>query len=108
MEEIRKELKGADIFMKKDIEILKEHVGVLNSSSSTLAEKVHALDELEYFVHQIDNALDFNTIGGLHLIVKYLNSSEAKLRRKAAHVLGSAVQRFVTYQKTILIFIKMC
>ena len=93
MEEIRKELEGTDIFMKKDVDILKEHVATLNERGSTVSDKVHALDELEYYVHQIDNALDFHTIGGLPLIIKYLNSTDVELKRRAAHVLGSAVQR---------------
>ena len=93
IDEIRKELEGVDLFLKKDIEILMKHVDTLNSSSSSLAEKEHALDELEYYVHQIDNARDLVTIGGLSLVIKLMNSSEEGLRRRACYVLGSAVQR---------------
>lgn len=82
-----------DLFLKKDIEMLIKHVGTLNSSSSSLAEKEDALDELEYYVHQIDNARDLDTIGGLSLVIKLMNSTEEGLRRRACYVLGSAVQR---------------
>lgn len=70
-----------------------KHVDTLNNSGSTLTEKEHALDELEYYVHQIDNARDLDTIGGLSLVIKLMNSSEEGLRIRACYVLGSAVQR---------------
>ena len=93
IEDIRKELEGADIFVKKDIEIIKKHVGTLNSTSSSLPEKEHALDELEFYVHQIDNAIDLDTIGGLTLVIKLMNSTDPSLVRRATYVLGSATQR---------------
>lgn len=102
IDEIRKELEGVDLFLKNDIEILMKHVDTLNSSSSTLAEKEHALDELEYFVHQIDNARDLDTIGGLSLVIKLMNSSEEGLRRRACYVLGSAVQSNPQVQQAAL------
>lgn len=93
IEDIRKELEGADIFVKKDIEIIKEHVETLNRTSSSLPEKEHALDELEFYVHQIDNAIDLDTIGGLTLVIKLMNSTDPSLVRQATYVLGSATQR---------------
>lgn len=93
IDEIRKELEGVDLFLKKDIEEISKHVEILNTSSSSLAEKEHALDELEYYVHQIDNARDLDTIGGLSLVIKFMNSSQESLRTRACYVLGSAVQR---------------
>ena len=93
IEDIRKELEGADIFVKKDIEIIKEHVETLNSTISSLSEKENALDELEFYVHQIDNAIDLDTVGGLTLVIKLMNSTEPSLVRRATYVLGSATQR---------------
>ena len=66
---------------------------MLNSTSSSLAEKEHALDELEYYVHQIDNARDLDSVGGLALVVKLMNSTEPSLKSRATYVLGSATQR---------------
>ncbi|XP_001632409.2 nucleotide exchange factor SIL1 isoform X2 [Nematostella vectensis] len=100
IEDIRKELEGSDIFMKKDIDVIKEHVQVLNSSESTMEQLEHALDELEYFVHQIDNAKDFDTIGGLAIVIKLMNSTESGLSSRAAYVLGSAVQSNPSTQKS--------
>lgn len=66
---------------------------MLNSTSSSLAEKEHALDELEYYVHQIDNARDLDSVSGLALVIKLMNSTEPSLRSRATYVLGSATQR---------------
>lgn len=93
MDEIQKELEGVDLFVKKDIEVIMEYVAVLNSSSSNLSEKEYALNELEYYVHQIDNARDLHSIGGLALVIKLLNSTEPSLASRASYVLGSAAQR---------------
>lgn len=93
IEEIRKELEGVDIFVKNDIEVMTQHIEMLNSTSSSLAEKEHSLEELEYSVHQIDNARDLDSIGGLSLVIKLTNSTEPTLVSRATYVLGSATQR---------------
>ena len=93
IEEIRKELEGADIFVKKDVEIITQHVETLNSTSSSQAEIEYALDELEFVVHQIDNARDLDSIGGLSLVIKLMNSTEPSIISRATYVLGSATQR---------------
>ncbi|KAK3723844.1 hypothetical protein QZH41_019531 [Actinostola sp. cb2023] len=99
IKEIRKDLEDANLFPKYDIEFIQEYVTVLNRSSSSLHEKEHALNELEYYLHQTDNAVDFNTIGGLEIIIKLLNSTEERLVIKAAYVLGSAAQNNLPVQK---------
>lgn len=102
IDEIRKELEEADLFVKKDIEIITHLVKMLNSSSSNLSEKEHALDELEYYVHQIDNARDLHSIGGLALVVKLINSTEPSLASRATYVLGSAAQSNPQVQQAAL------
>ncbi|XP_068745321.1 nucleotide exchange factor SIL1-like [Montipora capricornis] len=102
IDEIRKELEEVDLFVKKDIEIITHLVKTLNSSSSNLSEKEHALDELEYYVHQIDNARDLHSIGGLALVVKLMNSTEPSLASRATYVLGSAAQSNPQVQQAAL------
>lgn len=102
LDEIQKELEGVDLFVKKDIEVIMEYVAVLNSSSSNLSEKEYALNELEYYVHQIDNARDLHSIGGLALVIKLLNSTEPSLASRASYVLGSAAQSNPQVQQAAL------
>ena len=40
----------------RDTEIMLEHIQTLTNENSTITEVLHALEELEYYVHQIDNA----------------------------------------------------
>lgn len=102
LDEIQKELEGVDLFVKKDIEVIMEYVAVLNSSSSNLSEKEYALNELEYYVHQIDNARDLHSIGGLALVIKLMNSTEPSLASRASYVLGSAAQSNPQVQQAAL------
>uniref|UniRef100_A0A8C5IJ23 Nucleotide exchange factor SIL1 n=1 Tax=Junco hyemalis TaxID=40217 RepID=A0A8C5IJ23_JUNHY len=74
-----------------DYEIMVKLISKFNSSASTLDEKVAALYDLEYYVHQVDNAKDFLSMGGLRLVIEGLNSSEASLKEHAAFVLGAAL-----------------
>lgn len=58
---------------------------------------VSSLEELEYYVHQFDNALDLNTLGGLSVVIKLLNHTNFKIKSAAAFVLGATIQRYVLY-----------
>ena len=78
-----------------DLSQMMEHSRTLARQAATTAELLHALEELEYHVHHIDNARDLNSIGGLVLVVRLLNHSHPDIRSSAAHVLGSASQRSV-------------
>jgi nucleotide exchange factor SIL1 len=99
MEEIKKEFEGENIWMKKDIEIIQNLVTKLNKSESRKTEILGALEELEYLVHQIDNARDLDSIGGLQLVVNMLNQTDDEIQSQAAYVIGSAAQRYISYQK---------
>ena len=87
----------------RDVDVMLQHMQTLAAArDSTVFDILHALDELEYYVHQIDNAKDLNTIGGLVLVVRMLNHTAPEVRSHAAHVIGSAAQRYVyTYSKSI-------
>lgn len=70
-----------------------KYVDILNSSSFILVEKEYVLDEFEYFVYQIDNVRDLDIIGGLSLVIKFMNFLEEGFRRRVCYVLGLVVQR---------------
>ena len=69
------------------------HTQTLAQRESTIPDLLQALDELEYHVHEIDNARDLNAVGGLVVIVRLLNHSSPDVRGSAATVIGSASQR---------------
>ncbi|NWX08523.1 SIL1 factor, partial [Caloenas nicobarica] len=91
IEQLKEEFEKLNVKMETDYEIMVKLISKFNSSASTLEEKVAALYDLEYYVHQVDNAKDFLSMGGLRLVIEGLNSSEAALKEHAAFVLGAAL-----------------
>ncbi|NXS97140.1 SIL1 factor, partial [Jacana jacana] len=91
IEQLKKEFEKLNVKMETDYEIMVKLISKFNSSASTLDEKVVALYDLEYYVHQVDNAKDFLSMGGLQLVIEGLNSTEAALKENAAFVLGAAL-----------------
>ena len=68
---------------------------MLNYANSTLEGKLAILDDLEYYLHQYDNARDFVAIGGLDLVIRgdaLVNDSAPTLRDKGALVFAACVQ----------------
>ncbi|KAJ7411659.1 Nucleotide exchange factor SIL1 [Willisornis vidua] len=95
IEQLKEEFEKLNMKMETDYEIMVKLISKFNSSASTLDEKVAALYDLEYYVHQVDNAKDFLSMGGLRLVIEGLNSTEAALKEHAAFVLGAALSRFI-------------
>ncbi|XP_062443133.1 nucleotide exchange factor SIL1 isoform X2 [Rhea pennata] len=91
IEELKEEFEKLNVKLETDYEIMVKLISKFNSSASTLDEKVAALYDLEYYVHQVDNAKDFLSLGGLQLVINALNSTEAILKEHAAFVLGAAL-----------------
>lgn len=86
-------MKNLPLSVHHDVEVMLELSRVLANESSTVAELSQALEELEYYVHQISNAEDLNVIGGLVLVIRLLNHTHPDVKSWAAHVIGSASQR---------------
>ncbi|XP_051486748.1 nucleotide exchange factor SIL1 isoform X3 [Apus apus] len=91
IEQLKEEFEKLNVKMETDYEIMVKLISKFNSSASTLDEKVAALYDLEYYVHQVDNAKDFLSMGGLQLVIEGLNSTEPALKEHAAFVLGAAL-----------------
>ena len=86
-------LKTMGLSMRSEVEIMMTHIETLAEATASNEARLNALNELEFYVHQIDNARDLNAIGGLVLIVRCLNDTDAKIKSAAALVLGAAAQR---------------
>merc|ERR1711962_86451 len=98
-----KEMKSVMEKMKlnKDIENIKHLMS--NYDNSTLDSKLVILEDLDYYMHQIDNAQDFVTLNGLNkIILPSLRSSEENLVAKAAIILGSASQANTKVQNAVM------
>ncbi|KAF3837746.1 hypothetical protein F7725_009514 [Dissostichus mawsoni] len=91
MEELKREMAELDLLVQTDDQIMRRLLEQFNSSSSTTEQRLSILLELEYLVHQVDNAQNLCSMGGLQLVVETLNSSDFRLQESSAFVLGSAV-----------------
>ncbi|XP_059589426.1 nucleotide exchange factor SIL1 isoform X2 [Alligator mississippiensis] len=91
IEELKAEFERLNMRIETDYEIMVKLINKFNSSDSMLDEKIAALYDLEYYVHQVDNAKDFLSLGGLQLMINALNSTEAVMKEHAAFVLGAAL-----------------
>ncbi|XP_054258893.1 nucleotide exchange factor SIL1 isoform X2 [Macrosteles quadrilineatus] len=79
--------------MEKRKEQTMEELGNLNILSPLEESHLAILTDLEYMVHQVDNAKEFILSGGLPMIVyPSLNSSSSVIRSESARLLGAAVQ----------------
>ncbi|KAH0506140.1 Nucleotide exchange factor SIL1, partial [Microtus ochrogaster] len=90
IEELKKEFDELNVVLESDMQIMVRLINKFNSSSSSLEEKVAALFDLEYYVHQMDNAQDLLSFGGLQVVINGLNSTEPQVKEYAAFVLGAA------------------
>uniref|UniRef100_A0A3Q2EF25 Nucleotide exchange factor SIL1 n=1 Tax=Cyprinodon variegatus TaxID=28743 RepID=A0A3Q2EF25_CYPVA len=90
LEELKKDMAELDLLVETDVQIMKRLLEQFNSSSSSTEQRLSILLELEYLVHQVDNAQTLCSMGGLSLILDGLNSSDIRLQENSALVLGSA------------------
>lgn len=91
-EDLKRDFKEMNIKIETDGEILTRVISQYRTSDSDI-ERATLLEDLEYLVHQFDNAISFVDLGGLEKIVKpALNSTSSVVKQGALHLLGSAVQ----------------
>ncbi|XP_023591361.1 nucleotide exchange factor SIL1 isoform X7 [Trichechus manatus latirostris] len=90
IEELKKDFAELNVVIETDVQIMVRLINKFNSSSSSLEEKIAALFDLEYYVHQMDNAQDLLSFGGLQVVINALNSTEPLVKEYAAFVLGAA------------------
>ncbi|XP_010748936.3 nucleotide exchange factor SIL1 [Larimichthys crocea] len=91
LEELKRDMAQLDLLVETDVQIMRRLLDQLNSSNSTTEQKLSILLELEYLVHQVDNAQTLCSMGGLQNILQGLNSSDFRIQERCAFVLGSAL-----------------
>ncbi|XP_076148383.1 nucleotide exchange factor SIL1 [Alosa pseudoharengus] len=91
LDELKRDLAELEMLVETDVQIMRRFITQFNSSNATVEQRVKALLELEYLVHQVDNAQNLVSMGGMKLVLNALNGSDLSLQENAAFVLGSAV-----------------
>ncbi|CAL8993450.1 unnamed protein product [Prunus brigantina] len=85
-----------------DAQLMQVAINDLSNSSLSLEDRHRALEELLILVEPIDNANDLNKLGGLVVVTRELDHSDADTRKMAAWVLGKASQNNPIVQKQVL------
>lgn len=97
-DEIKDQLKDVNLNIRTDAEIMKKLIGEYEELIVDVAKKQpeleRILDDLEYLVHQVDNAMEFLALNGLEKVVlPNLNrTNNSVLKVKSLTLLGSALQ----------------
>lgn len=109
-DEIKEQLKEVNLNIRTDAEIMKKLIGeyeelmldVASALGKKQSEVERILDDLEYLVHQVDNAIEFLDQGGLEKVVlPNLNrTNNSALKVKSLTLLGSALQNNPKAQTT--------
>ncbi|XP_042223048.1 nucleotide exchange factor SIL1-like isoform X2 [Homarus americanus] len=88
--ELKRDFKELNIAVETDSEIMTKLMKQYRDSDD---DRVTILEDLEYLVHQFDNAITFVDMGGLQqIVVTGVNASSSAIKKGALHLLGSAVQ----------------
>jgi len=96
------ELKEAEKNIHDSAKAMQAGTDILLNTSSTDDEKLQVLRNMEYEVQQLDNAMDFATIGGLAATVNLLDHPNGSVRKYAAWVIGTAVKNYKEVQLELL------
>ncbi len=75
-QELRRQLELKDVKFNTEFEAVQTLTELYANASS--ADRVDILDDLEFYLHQYDNARDFVTVGGMESIVRPAMVMEAK------------------------------
>jgi len=92
MEEIKQEMKDIDLKVTEDYLSMKELLEGFEQEKEE-ENQVAALEELEFHVHQYDNAVDFLQLNGITRgVLPALNSTSVEVKRAGSLLLGGAAQ----------------
>jgi len=98
MDQLKSELGDVNMAVESDVQVMKKLFVQFQESQSD-SEKADVIENLEYYVHQYDNALDFIQLEGFKLIViPSLNSTDGNLRKQSCFLMGGAAQSNPQFQ----------
>ncbi|XP_058808029.1 nucleotide exchange factor Sil1 [Phymastichus coffea] len=101
--ELKEELEALNMNVSTDSQILnglfsqfesqREFILTENLDSAKVEDVMEILNNIEYLIHQIDNARTFTDMGGMSKIISpCLNSTNPEIKAEALKLLGAAVQ----------------
>lgn len=89
--ELKQDFADINMLVQTDLELMN---GLMKMFvTSTTDRKISILTDLEYLVHQFDNAREFSRMDGFtEIVYPCFNATSVLMRAEAMRLLGSAVQ----------------
>ncbi|KAG9298193.1 hypothetical protein G9A89_002681 [Geosiphon pyriformis] len=87
---------------QSDHHLFEEYIASLSSNDTTNTQLLQALDGLEELVHELDFGVKLARGDGIFVILRLLTHQENEVKKKAATVLGTAMQNNPTAQTIAL------
>jgi len=98
MNQLKSELEEVNLAVESDVQVMMK-LFIQFQETHVDSEKADIIENLEYYVHQYDNALDFIQLEGFKLLViPSLNSTNSNLRKQACFLMGGAAQSNPQFQ----------
>nr|CAH8871238.1 unnamed protein product [Trichobilharzia regenti] len=91
-EELRTDFQKMNVGVRTDAEIINEICLELEDGNVTNERLEVLLEDLSYYLHQIDNAKIFANNGNFPLILKLLLHPDHRVKKKALQAIGAAIQ----------------
>ncbi|CAH8871535.1 unnamed protein product [Trichobilharzia szidati] len=91
-EEIKKDFHKMNVGVRTDAEIIHEICLELKDGNVTNERLEVLLEDLSYYLHQIDNAKIFANNGNFPLILRLLLHPDHRVKKKALQAVGAAIQ----------------
>jgi len=94
-DQLKQELESIQMNFKTDLEIIQDLIKELKFNKDIdVNRKIVILQDLEYYLHQIDNAQNFVDMGGLSILHEMIDGDAIELKSEAFRCLASALQRY--------------
>lgn len=101
-DELKKAMQDMNMAVKTEGEIVTELTTKLKGPHDDVESMKSVLVDLEYYLHQIDNAKMFADLGGLETMLKLMNNSNDDIRESVTYAIGAALQSNAKVQVSAL------
>ncbi|CAL1527738.1 unnamed protein product [Lymnaea stagnalis] len=101
-DELKKAMQDMNMAVKTEGEIVTELTAKLKGPYDDVESLKSLLVDIEYYLHQIDNAKLFADLGGLETMLKLMNNSNDDIRESVTHAIAAGLQSNAKVQVSAL------
>ena len=86
-----------------DADLMRQSLAIVQDPSTSLEDRLTALDNFEQLIESIDNANNIRSLGLWTPLLSLLSNSEPSVRKMAAWCVGTAVQNNASAQERLVV-----